>query len=227
MTLSALEALDAALDDGRCGARRRDGLPCANWAMQGCRRCRLHGGATPGAQRKAKHDAAEAAARRQMERLHLPPPVKISHVEAMIWLVSAKYAEVAWLREKVQSLDEEDLTWGLTQRRSQAGGTTATSFDAEVYEVQASIWWLMLRTAEDQLIKFASAAHAAGVADAEVGLAKQRGQMLGVFLDKLMAALCAALIKAGVTREDFPAVWEASIGELFPRHFRALGAVPA
>lgn len=216
---------------GRCGAKKRSaaGGICMNWPLVGTTRCKIHGGASPMAQKKAKKDAAEAAARKQMLRLGFPEPVKISHVEAMIWLVSAKYAEVRWLRAKVQELCDEDLVWGTTREVEQnaTGGVNAVSFDSTTKDAVASVWWTMLRGAEDQLVRFASAAHAAGVADAEVDLAKQRGQMLGVFLDNLMAALCAALVAAGVTRKDFPDVWASSIAELFPKHFRALGAVPA
>lgn len=194
--------------------------------MQGCTRCRLHGGASPLAQKKARKDEAEERARKQMFRLHLPEPIKISHVEAMIWLVSAKYAEVVWLRDKVQSTDADELVWATVQEKTQSGGLPGTMYST-TQEARASVWWLMLRTAEDQLIRFASAAHSAGIADAEVDLAKQRGQMLGTFLDNLMAALCASLVAAGVTRNDFPAQWAASIAELFPQHFRALGSVPA
>lgn len=50
----------------RCGAkRRRDGEPCRKWPLEGTNRCRLHGGASPQAQRKARErirDAADHAA---------------------------------------------------------------------------------------------------------------------------------------------------------------------
>jgi hypothetical protein len=213
---------------GECGATihggDRIGQPCTNQPMPGQKRCGFHGGKHPYAKEKLDRIKAEQGAREQMMKLGFPEPEKISHVEAMIWLVSAKYAEVRWLRAKVQELDMEDLIWGKTQEKIVG---LIGNVDTETSEARPSIWWTMLRTAEDQLVKFAAAAHAAGVADAEVDLAKQRGQMLGVFLDNLMAALCAALVAAGVTREDFPEVWAASIADLFPKHFRTLGSVPA
>jgi len=216
--------------DGLCGAWIRGSnktRTCHAPPLPGCNRCADHGGAHPFAQQKARLILAEAGARKEMLKLGLPEPVKISHVEAMIWLVSAKYAEVRWLRAHVQELGDTDLVWSKTQEKNTSSLIAVGNSDSETFEAGASIWWVMLRTAEDQLIKFASAAHAAGVADAEVDLAKQRGQMLGLFLDNLMAALCAMLVEAGVTREDFPDVWASSIADLFPRHFRALGAVPA
>lgn len=228
---------------GTCGAKMmggdRKGQPCISPPLPGQKRCGNHGGRHPYAHEKENRIKAEEAAREQIMKLGFPEPVHISHIEAMVWLVSAKYAEVRWLRAKVQELEDTELIWGQTGERK----TTLNDHAAEMeelglpmishtvtvtdYTARTNIWWLMLRTAEDQLVRFAAAAHSAGVADAEVDLAKQRGQMLGVFLDNLMAALCAALVAAGVTREDFPQQWAASIADLFPKHFRTLGSVPA
>lgn len=47
----------------RCDATTRDGSPCRNWAMAGQRRCRMHGGSSP----QAKRRAAERIAARQVE----------------------------------------------------------------------------------------------------------------------------------------------------------------
>ena len=39
----------------RCGARTRGGTPCQRPAMRGRKRCRLHGGLSPGAPRGPKN----------------------------------------------------------------------------------------------------------------------------------------------------------------------------
>jgi hypothetical protein len=39
----------------RCGAKTRAGTRCLRPALRGCRRCRLHGGLSPGAPRGAKN----------------------------------------------------------------------------------------------------------------------------------------------------------------------------
>jgi glucans biosynthesis protein len=39
----------------RCGARTRAGSPCQRLPVRGKKRCRLHGGASPGAPRGAKN----------------------------------------------------------------------------------------------------------------------------------------------------------------------------
>lgn len=204
--------------DPKPGRRTRAaGEPCLNPPKDGQLVCAKHGANAKQNLRKAEERIAEGKARAQMARLGLPEPVKISHTEAMIWLVSAKYAEVCWLREQVQAIDPADLVWGKI-RNKEGGDDRGTT-----YEAKPNIWWVMLRSAEDQLVTYAKAAHAAGVDDAHVDLAKQRGLLLGQFLDSLMAALCAWLINAGVTRENFPGAWAAGIADLFPKHIRTLG----
>jgi hypothetical protein len=45
------QSLSDASQVSRCGAKTRDGTPCPNQPVQGRRRCRLHGGLSPGAPR--------------------------------------------------------------------------------------------------------------------------------------------------------------------------------
>lgn len=58
----------------RCGARNRQGKPCQAPAMRGKKRCRLHGGKSPGAPRgnqnayKHGYYSAEAIASRRETR---------------------------------------------------------------------------------------------------------------------------------------------------------------
>lgn len=55
----------------RCGARRRDGEPCANYPMRGQARCRMHGGSSPQARRAAARRLEAAAKRRAIgHQLH-------------------------------------------------------------------------------------------------------------------------------------------------------------
>jgi glucans biosynthesis protein len=42
-------------DAPRCGARTRAGAPCQRPALRGRKRCRLHGGLSPGAPRGVKN----------------------------------------------------------------------------------------------------------------------------------------------------------------------------
>lgn len=57
----------------RCGARcrTRDGAPCRAWAVRGGRRCRMHGGASPQAERAARTRLLRARAMANIvQRVH-------------------------------------------------------------------------------------------------------------------------------------------------------------
>lgn len=53
--------MDGSEVEGRCGAETRDGTPCKKSPIPGGNRCRLHGGASPLAQQKAKERLLAAA----------------------------------------------------------------------------------------------------------------------------------------------------------------------
>jgi len=68
----------------RCGARKKNGTPCQQYPMHGTMRCRLHGGASPQAQAKARERilaAADMAAKKLIEFMNdkrVPYPVRLS-----------------------------------------------------------------------------------------------------------------------------------------------------
>jgi len=217
------------------------GKPCERWPEPGAKTCYFHGSATKKSHAKAARNVAEAKAREQMARLGLPEPVEISAAEAMIWSVSAKFGEVCWLRAMVASVPQQDLVWGVARER--AGKPPSSPVDGvepipgtgqppdlvaapeRTFEARANIWWVMLRGAEDQLVRYAKDARAAGCDEARVRLAEAQGDMLASFVKGLLTALYGALLAAGVTGADFEVVWATSVAELVPKHFRALGPV--
>jgi hypothetical protein len=73
-----------ALEPARCGAKKRDGEACRRFPLRGTNRCRLHGGASPQAQAKARErilGAADLAAQRLIEFMNdkrVPWPVRLS-----------------------------------------------------------------------------------------------------------------------------------------------------
>jgi hypothetical protein len=72
------------VEPARCGAKKRDGEPCRRFPLKGTNRCRLHGGASPQAQAKARErilGAADLAAQRLIEFMNdkrVPWPVRLS-----------------------------------------------------------------------------------------------------------------------------------------------------
>jgi len=57
----------------RCGAETRaeDKHPCRQWPMKNFHRCKLHGGMTPGARRKAEENRAKEQLDKYLKRLNL------------------------------------------------------------------------------------------------------------------------------------------------------------
>ena len=143
----------------RCGAQTRAGTACQRPALRGRRRCRLHGGLSPGAPRGHKNgnfrngnwtaDAIEE--RRWLRSLvqivcqqrdkrmtnkpnNSPAPVasqrRLPPVRVKVWRADGKLA-------KVHPPDGEDENWW--RRLNKALGTTSSDFvNASLFQIQAA-----------------------------------------------------------------------------------------
>lgn len=158
----------------KCRATTRAGEPCGNRPVLGAAVCRMHGGS-------AGQVKAAAARRRQQEQVQqvliaLGEPEAIDPAQALLNLISWKYGEVKWLRAKVQELPEEDLTWGRSQTDVKIGRDGQV--DTETKKAAPSLWWALLRTAEDQLADNAARALRSGVEERRVRLAEQQADLV-------------------------------------------------
>ncbi len=190
-------------------------VPCANAPLAGQEVCRYHGGAAAqnrakGAERVAEQ-AAEQALQRGLAAAYGENVPDIDPAEAMLRAVSWKYAEVLALRAKVAELDDRQRVWGTT--KDTPFGSTE--------EAKPNIWWTMLRTAEDQLVKFAAAARAAGCDERRVHLAEQQAAIVVGTIQRILDGLYTALIAAGVPAETLQQAWAAAVAEVVPRELRA------
>ncbi len=159
----------------------RKGMHCAN----GCRAgelCRVHGGNASQVKAARGHRDIERKARAQMTALG-QPVADVTPTQALLDLIHAKAGEVAWLRAKVQELDEGDLVWGVT--REKTGGDDAGT----TREAKPSIWWAMLRTAEDQLANYCTRALTAGIEERRVRLAESQGALVADAIRRILTAL--------------------------------------
>jgi hypothetical protein len=96
---TAQQAVNYAL----CGAKRRDGQLCRNYAGLGTEhlgigKCKYHGGATI-------HSVKKAAG--QELRSLLGRPLEISPYEALAMCIKIRAGEVVWLSEEMAKLDEK------------------------------------------------------------------------------------------------------------------------
>src|SRR5690242_14754665 len=100
----------------RCGGPRRQAegtcAQAAGWGTPhpGIGRCKLHGGSTP------SHVAAAQAemARRAMETYGRKADT--NPVDALLDEVRWTAGHVAWLRDRIRELEQDALTWGLTEK---------------------------------------------------------------------------------------------------------------
>jgi hypothetical protein len=202
-----------------CTATNRHGEPCRNHPIRGGTVCRAHGGATPQARAAANRRLAEQkearALRRGLAAAYGENVPHIDHRDAMLRAVSWKYAEVLALRAKVAELDDADHIWGRT--REKTGGEDYGTTE----EAKPHIWWTMLRQAEEQLVKFAAAASAAGCEERRIALAEQQGDMLAGALRTILDTLLAALLAAGMA-DTLRTVWTEQVAQIVPRELRRL-----
>lgn len=189
----------------QCVAKAKGtGERCQRPPIAGATVCRVHGGAAPAVKVAAARRAKEAAAQQQLAALG--EPVDVDPGEALLKLVSWKYGEVLWLRSQVQGLPVEDLTWG---RRAQTdvGIGQEGPIDKTTEKAAPSVWWALLRQAEDQLSDYAARALRAGVDERRVKIAEHQGQLVH-------ATIVAILNRLSLTPEQWSAARVAAPEEL-------------
>jgi hypothetical protein len=134
----------------------------------------MHGGSAPAVRAAAARRAQEDAARRELATLGQPEA--IDPAEALLQLIGWKYGEVKWLRARVQDVPHDELTWGMTQ--TDVGVGPEGPIDKVTEKASPSVWWALLREAEDQLADYAARALRAGVDERRVKVAEQQGLMV-------------------------------------------------
>ena len=174
------------MSDTRCGAKTRTGKPCQQRPIAGAKRCRMHGGRTAKAGARAKLQKAT----RQI--LGEVPEDNVDPAQALLRLISMKWAEVLWLRMKVTQIpdggaDDQGLVWGRTS--SESGVGPHGPIDKTDYSSEANIWWRLLREAEDQLARYSAAALKAGVEQRHIELQEAQAVHLASAINQILAAL--------------------------------------
>lgn len=187
----------------QCTAKRRDGKPCGNHAVQGAKVCRMHGASSPQAKAKAAQRVAEQKAAKSMRLF--ASPVEVDPGQALLDLVHWTAGEVEYWREQVRALADEDpnaLTWGVV--REKVGGEDYGT----TLEAKPNVAYTMLYAAQDRLEKYATAALRAGVAERQIKLAEKHGHLLAQVIRGIYADL------------DLTPDQQARSGEIAARHLR-------
>lgn len=217
------DGFDEYRTDGRrrCWARsKKTQDQCGGVAMAGQNVCRYHGGAAAQSLKAGEQRVAEEKARALVETYGRK--VETTATEALLDEVQWTAGHVAWLRERVQEIenaatlavsDEGDgpavgtqdaLVWGVTKRKSGGhdGGTTE--------EAAPNIWLKLYQQERTHLVRVCAEAIKAGVEERRVRLAEQQGQLV------------AQAIRAILDDLNLTAKQRELVPEVVPRHLRAV-----
>ncbi len=218
-----------------CAAHNVRGLPCGRPPCVGGHVCASHGGSTPVAKRKAARVKAEAKADAAMAKavVTLGLPIDISPTDALLGEVSMTFGHVTWLLGQVRELAPGDLAWGTTERKVKDGLEQIDNWDHEAggqddaggrkrkigddwgttttERAAPSIWYELYVRERAHLVKVCAEAIRAGIEERRVQLAEQQGALVAEAIRRILADLHLSVEQ------------QSQVGEIVPRHLRALG----
>ena len=122
----------------------------------------------------------------------------ISAPEALMELVSAKAAEVAYWNLRVAQLDESERAGMLEAKRDQGEGAQGP-VDMTTHQAGPHIYLTMLHKAQDQLAAYSAAAVRAGVDEALVKIAAVQASAV---IDLARAAIEQARLRPDLSADD-------------------------
>lgn len=170
----------------KCGGTNRQGKPCGNprgykTDHPGAGNCHFHGGSSP----NGRIHAMEEAARKAVVTYGLPRD--ISPTDALLEEVRYTAGHVAWLRERVAELEQDDLIWGVTEevdhQASEFPGLNTTS------AAKPNMWLVLYREERKHLVDVTKAAISVGIEERRVKLAEAQGALLNGVIRRILDRL--------------------------------------
>jgi hypothetical protein len=191
----------------RCGAKARStGTACTRPVAREGGRCRYHGGAAPQVRSAAERCDAEQQLAQAVKTYGLP--VDVSPTDALLDEVRWTAGHVAWLRARVQELEQDAISWGkqseLDKQAGEFPGVDITHAAAPPVLVD-----LYLRERK-HLLDVCKAAIQAGIEERRVRLAESQGALLADVIRRILGDL------------NLSAEQSAMVSEVVPRHLRAV-----
>jgi hypothetical protein len=184
--------------------------PCLQWRMRGLTVCRAHGGA----QKVTRAKATERIEQAKVEKIVADAvvtyglPVDVDPVEALLAEVRWTAGHVAWLRDRVQEIEQKALVWGKTK----TDDNQATEFPGLNTTEQAvpNVWLTLYQAERKHLVDVCKTAIAAKIDERRVRLAEQQGEIL-------IGAIQTILGELNLTAEQ-----HAKVPEIVPRVLRSI-----
>jgi hypothetical protein len=195
-----------------CGAKNKKAEPCGLSPVPGATRCGRHGGKAPQVKAAAERRLAEKDAKEQMVKAvrTLGLPVDVDPGKALLDEIHWTAGHVAWLREKVQELEADDLVWGKTQHDDGVGPQGVVDVTTE--KAAPSVWYELYMKEREHLAKVCALALRAGIEERKVKLAESQGALVADVIRRILAAL-------GLTPEQ-----QALVPQIVPEQLRLLAA---
>ena len=166
----------------------------------------MHGGLSPQVLARVQRVESEAKARQALETYGRP--VDTDPIEALLDEVRWTAGHVAWLRTRVQELEERSLVWGVSKtedkRATEFGGVDTTE------QAVPNVWLVLYQQERKHLVDVCKTAIAAKIDERRVRLAEQQGEIL-------IGVIQAILGDLNLTAEQ-----QAKVPEIVPRHLRAV-----
>ncbi|MGN7250065.1 hypothetical protein [Arthrobacter sp. SAFR-014] len=135
-------------------------------------------------------------------------PVDVDPGKALLDEIHWTAGHVAWLREKVQELEAEELVWGKTQHDDGVGPQGVVDVTTE--KAAPSVWYDLYLKEREHLAKVCALALRAGIEERRVKLAENQGLLVADVIRRILNAL-------GLTPEQ-----QLLVPEIVPRELRAL-----
>ncbi|WP_091320205.1 hypothetical protein [Geodermatophilus ruber] len=175
---------------------KQSGEQCKRAPIVGGMVCSMHGG-------KAPRVRAEAERRERQATLHAAAvtyglPVEVSPTQALVDEIQWTAGHVAWLRERIQELKQQELTWGRTEYREGAGEKGQEWKSVE--RAGANVLLDLYERERKHLVAVMTAALSAGIEERRVRLAQEQGRLVADALRGALTDLGHDLTDPGVLR---------------------------
>lgn len=159
--------------------RSRGRGECHGPALKGGDACRMHLG------KEAQGVIAEAEAERAVVTYGLPRD--ISPTDALLEEVRYSAGHVAWLREKVRELEDQDLVWGKSEEVDRVGGEFPGT--DTTHAAKPNVWLELYYRERKHLLEVTKTAISVGIEERRVKLAEAQGALVAEVFRRVFARM--------------------------------------